>query len=148
MKNISKNRGFTLIELLVVIAIIGVLSAIIMVSLQGAKSKSRDAKRVSDIAQIQLALEQYFDRNGVYPNALGDLTSGSTVYISVIPTDPINDVTHLYRYYTDSNRFDYVLHANFENANAALTDALSNSPISGPICDKTSPHFDYCMGPK
>jgi len=63
-----KNRkgGFTLIELLVVIAIIGILSAVVLASLSTARMKSRDAKRISDVGQIQLALELYFDSNQSY----------------------------------------------------------------------------------
>ncbi|PIS13297.1 MAG: prepilin-type cleavage/methylation domain-containing protein, partial [Candidatus Tagabacteria bacterium CG09_land_8_20_14_0_10_41_14] len=58
----TKNKkGFTLIELLVVIAIIGILSSVVLASLNSARKKARDARRVADIKQIQLALEMYFD---------------------------------------------------------------------------------------
>ncbi len=59
MKNTKK--GFTLIELLVVIAIIGVLSAIGLVALTGARGKARDAKRVSDLRQYALSYAAFFD---------------------------------------------------------------------------------------
>lgn len=65
----STKRGFTLIELLVVIAIIGILSSVVLASLNSAREKSRDAKKVSDIKQVQLALELYFDSNSEYPDA-------------------------------------------------------------------------------
>ncbi len=79
-----KNRkgGFTLIELLVVIAIIGILSAVVLASLQTARAKSRDAKRVSDLGQIQLALELRFDANQKYLNtnaAAGTATADGAV---------------------------------------------------------------------
>jgi prepilin-type N-terminal cleavage/methylation domain-containing protein len=51
MKTNSK-RGFTLIELLVVIAIIGILSSVVLASLNSARSKARDAQRLSDLEQI------------------------------------------------------------------------------------------------
>jgi len=70
------KKGFTLIELLVVIAIIGILSSVVLASLNTARSKSRDAKRISDVKQIQLALELYYDQNGSYPTSPG--CSGST----------------------------------------------------------------------
>ena len=58
-KRSNSLTGFTLIELLMVIAIIGILSSIVMVSLGGAKQKSRDGKRVADITMLKLALATY-----------------------------------------------------------------------------------------
>jgi prepilin-type N-terminal cleavage/methylation domain-containing protein len=60
------QSGFTLIELLVVIAIIGMLSTVAITSLNGARSKARDARRKSDLEQILLAFEQYYADNGRY----------------------------------------------------------------------------------
>ncbi len=96
----KRSKGFTLIELLVVIAIIGILASIILASLSSARAKGRDAKRLSDIKQIQLALELFYDACGNYPlniyvttsNTCGSASSGiglvANGYISAIPTDP------------------------------------------------------------
>lgn len=70
------TKGFTLIELLVVIAIISLLSSIVMTSLNSARSKSRDAKRVAELHQIQLALEMYYDKYGTYPVSTPVCNSG------------------------------------------------------------------------
>ncbi|MDD5031956.1 MAG: type II secretion system protein [Patescibacteria group bacterium] len=87
-----KQRGFTLIELLVVIAIIGLLSTLAVVALNNARQKSRDARRVSDIKQIQTALELYYNDAGAYPADLtfgtGSVSYGGTTYTSILPSNP------------------------------------------------------------
>ena len=65
----KSQKGFTLIELLVVIAIIGLLSTLAVVALNSARQRSRDAKRVADIRQIQTALELGFSEGSIYPTA-------------------------------------------------------------------------------
>lgn len=67
-KSLKLHRGFTLIELLVVISIIGLLSTLAVVSFGNARKKSRDSKRVSDMKQIQTALELYFGDVESYPS--------------------------------------------------------------------------------
>lgn len=66
-----KKDGFTLIELLVVIAIIGLLSSIVLTSLNSARTKARDARRIADLKQIQTALEIFYDQQGRYPKSAG-----------------------------------------------------------------------------
>ena len=79
------RRGFTLIELLVVIAIIGILSATVLVSLNQARAKARDAARISSIQQMEKALALYYSDHGEYPGdpevyyyAMTPYQSGST----------------------------------------------------------------------
>ncbi len=65
-----RAKGFTLIELLVVIAIIGILSSVVLASLNNARAKARDAERLSDMQQVVRALELYAnDNGGNYPVA-------------------------------------------------------------------------------
>ncbi len=82
-------------ELLVVVAIIGILAAIVTTSLGGAKGKSRDARRISDIKNIQLALSLYYNDNLMYPKNLYASSAGTAPnngllggYLPTIPTDP------------------------------------------------------------
>ena len=63
MKKINKTGGFTLIELLVVIAIIGILSSVVLVSLNSARGKGKDTRVMSDINQIRTQLESDFTSN-------------------------------------------------------------------------------------
>lgn len=72
------KRGFTLIELLVVIAIIGLLSTLAVVALGGAREKARDSKRLSDLKQIQTALELHYTENSSYPIEATAVTLGAS----------------------------------------------------------------------
>jgi prepilin-type N-terminal cleavage/methylation domain-containing protein len=90
------KRGFTLVELLVVIAIIGILMAIILPNLGNAKALGRDARRVSDIKNIQLSLSLYYNDNLQYPLNLGSL---SPAYMPSMPKDPKTGNSYSYKVY-------------------------------------------------
>ena len=62
----NRNKGFTLIELLVVIAIIGILSSVVLASLNSARNKGSDAAVKADVAGIRAAAEVYYDTNSGY----------------------------------------------------------------------------------
>src|SRR3989338_8610574 len=97
MKNFIK-QGFTLIELLIVIAIIGILVALILPNLSGARERARDSRRKIDLNNIQQALRLYYNDNQVFPTSAqvvwgNSLVSGSTLYMSLLPYDPIDTDT-------------------------------------------------------
>lgn len=73
----QQSAGFTLIELLLTVSIIGLLSSIVVVSVGVMRSKSRDARRISDIKQIQTSLEAYWNLRNSYPVSPGNNPLGS-----------------------------------------------------------------------
>lgn len=129
MKIFTKSyRGFTLIELLVVIAIIGILSSIVLASLNTARQKSRDARRVADIKQLQLAMQLYYDASSTYPTALSELVP---TYIATVPTDPVAQAA--YGYERLSSGASYAICANLEDGdNQALN---SDQDDDNGVCD-------------
>jgi prepilin-type N-terminal cleavage/methylation domain-containing protein len=160
-KSCLTTSGFTLVELLVVVAIIALLSSVVLASLTGARQKGRDAKRVADIKQLQLALELYYDANSSYPSAT-DLSGGILVtngYIAVMPVDPTNTGSETYSYYAGIKSdgtactgagalcAKYVLGALLESSgNSALTDDVdTNYSTLSPVVNCTDPM--YCVLP-
>ena len=64
---IMKRNAFTLIELMIVIGIIGLLATVIGASVNSARTKSRDGKRIADLSQIQKAFSVAYGQLGLYP---------------------------------------------------------------------------------
>jgi prepilin-type N-terminal cleavage/methylation domain-containing protein len=72
------SRGFTLIELLVVVAIIGILSSVVLASLNTARTKAKDAARMADVKSLKTAMELYYNDNNGYPTSNGS-TNGDVL---------------------------------------------------------------------
>ena len=124
--------GFTLIELLVVIAIIGVLSSVVLASLGTARRKSRDARRLADIKQVQVALDLYFDANAVYPVGTGGYVTAlaslvTAGYFPALPQDPLVTSGRQYRYCRISATRYYLGASLEDNANTALQSELDSN---------------------
>lgn len=134
------NKAFTFVELMVTISIIVILSGIVMSNVGSARSKSRDAKRISDLGQIQMAIQLFMERCTYLPlpNSSGELDTsisngcptGTTLgtYLTQIPVDPKTGNKYTYRAYQayggSSPHYitDYHLVATLENNNNVLKD--------------------------
>ncbi len=132
MSNIKMTKkGFTLIELLVVISIIGILMAISIFGLQGARESSRDAKRKADLELIRSGIEIYKSDCDSYPVDVGSSLPSPLVgdgskttcavantYIKSVPSDP-TDPTRTYIYISDGT--DYEICASLEQGTDITT---------------------------
>ncbi len=116
--NLAKSTsGFTLIELITVVGVISILSIIGITALDPMTQfqKSQDARKKSDLSQIQKVLESYYEDNDRYPQTIAEGTAyyiaddeGAAVYwgsswqpyMNVLPKSP--DAT-VYVYYVDES---------------------------------------------
>ncbi|TSD03148.1 MAG: putative General secretion pathway protein GspG [Parcubacteria group bacterium Athens0714_16] len=117
MKSTNK-KGFTILELMVSVAIIAILTSIILVTISGIKERSRDVRRLSDVNEIQKALNLYFSSHNIFPvfpveiNITGD-DAFSEILISeknmpAVPTDPL-PTYGAYTYQSNSGGTNYSL---------------------------------------
>lgn len=130
--NFFNKKGFTLIELLVVIVIIGILSALLMANISGIRERARDTERKTDLRAIKTALSLYYTIERSYPlsdseNKIvacgeppascswGELWNrGETVYLKILPQDPLESQTYYY-YYDSTSPDNFILKATLEN---------------------------------
>ncbi len=122
MQKFTNKKGFTLIELLVVISIIGLLSSVVLATITSARTKAYNITRLSDIDQIQKALELYVAGGQSLPSVPGIVCIGGAAlclegtygldtplndaiaqFISAIPKDPKFTTGIGERYLYDSN---------------------------------------------
>ncbi len=163
----DKSKGFTLIELLVVISIIGLLSSVVLASVNTARSKARDSQRKQVLKQFATANELYFNTNSSYAPTAGWLTNWvpsnnalAPAYISTISRDPGGNGGVDYIYWrgdynepactnpainpADLNINNYYFYAKLENASTQDQATLSSNTMDQ--CLKNQWGMNYKVG--
>lgn len=131
-RSLLGRSGFTLVEVLVVASIIALISGVVFFAARESSEQSRDAKRQSDLRNLQNAIALYKNRYGQYPegcNGAGNwsgqngtamaCSSGNEYivglapeFISSLPRDPnLNGEYFGYAYLTNSDRSVFKLYA-------------------------------------
>jgi prepilin-type N-terminal cleavage/methylation domain-containing protein len=121
----SNNKGFTLIELLVVVAIIGILSSIVLASLNTARNKGQDASAKGSLSSARASAELYFDEYGDY----GDSVSVTFVPDTLVPGDTLDSANDICGY----------------NSITSLAVAAASQVDSDVDCDTTIAPAGYTM---
>lgn len=138
-----------MVELLVVITIIGILSTVVVVSLNSARVRARDSKRLADVRQIALALEFCYDLNqkyvapADYPGVGAALTCSGTTFVAAMPSDPSTGNAYGYAVDNASNPQKYVLAATIEQETNPALDTDVDGTVYGINCDG----LVYCLQP-
>lgn len=140
------RKGFTLVEAIITIAIIGLLALTAVTALSAGRQRSRDAKRVAAIDQINKALEVYYLQNGIYPTTINpgqNLSAGSTVYLSPVPSNPTprNDgscTTNDFTYSVKGGNSDYNLVFCLGTASGRFSSGLNACSAAG--CNNYQPN--------
>ena len=88
-----RHSAFTLVEILVVLAIIGILAAILFPAFSRAQESGRQTNCTSNLNQIYIAVNQYFQDTRRYPDSLVDLLPEGANYddgTTVPPAEPVS----------------------------------------------------------
>ncbi len=147
-----RNKGFTLIEILVVCAIIGILAGATIMVTGPSRAKARDSRRLSDMTQIQTALESYFAEQSrteaAYPLHTSPVTISAAAlqgmvpnHIAELPEDPHNG-NPPYIYMSLNSGKGYCIAAKFESPNP---QRVRNDSVCTTI-NNLPADYDYVIG--
>jgi len=158
------KNGFTKIEVLIIAAIIGILGITAVFAVTTARSRTRDAVRMSDVRQLQAGLEMYFIDFNTYPESLDYMALGTVTarcltsagftsncsdgtYLEAVPAIPssglkqlssCSDISNAYCYAAENG--DYRINFELEHANPLIglekgINCATESGLDSGVCN-------------
>jgi Tfp pilus assembly protein PilE len=118
----KKSGGVIVVVIAVLLILVPLLSTLAVVSLNNARMKARDAKRISDIKQVQIGLEMYYGKHKKYPDNLIDLKADDFKLFNEIPVDPKEKTEYQYIKQGDNG---YLLCFNLEGEAAGYEEGMN-----------------------
>lgn len=136
------KKGFTLIELLVVIAIIGILSSVVLASLNSARAKGGDAAVKGNVSGIRAQAELVYD--SASPNSYGNVTGTTGLCFDGNAVNAINSAKSA----AGITAATIVAYATIQGASTAVchTNDANGWAVSVPL--KSSSTTYYCVDGK
>ncbi len=150
------QSGFSLLEIVTVVAIIGILAAAGISSYQELRERSRDAQRAAALKQLQIAIENYKDTYGEYPDGCasgsswsGNVRAGSfkctnanedfilglvPEFMPALPRDPLynsapSNYGYLYRTDGTNQSYKLLVHRTVESETIDWGHPLARCPV-------------------
>lgn len=141
----KKTSAFTLVEVMVVVLIIAIIATLVMVMYSSTRMKVRDAKRVTSINTLQLALNAYYQDHGAYPAVITagiplKNSTGTKIYLDEVPFNPQPKTDH-----NCSNlEYIYKVSANKQAYSLSACIGANNNPSNSKLIYGTKDGIFHC----
>jgi general secretion pathway protein G len=153
--NKKQRQGFTLIEILIVVAIIAILASVVLIGLGPTQQQGRDARRLSDLREVQTGLELYYNEKGVYPDCTGNgatcwgtmstalTTASPSIGVTQVPNDPSSGRSYYYNSFNSDAT--YVIGATLENTSNPAFQGYTAPSVGSPTGISCNASGTYCL---
>lgn len=149
--------GFSLTEILISAAVILALAIFSLLFIPKQITKAKDARIKTNLHQIYMALEDYYDSSSSFPESLptcGEpLINNGHVYLPSIPCSPFDNSNYFYQSGSDNAGKWFKIYSKLGNSDDNIIVLVGCSQGCGPECQynygasSTNTSLDRCLTP-